>query len=53
LDDFVEIIIVIIFDVTFPRRMEARGYINYDAAYYPRAKLHLRDLPENHIKRVK
>lgn len=33
--------------------MEKRRYTASYQAYYPRHALQLRDLPENHIKRVK
>ena len=33
--------------------MEKRRYPCTHSAYYPRHSLHLRDLPENHIKRTK
>jgi hypothetical protein len=33
--------------------MEARRYAMLYQAYYSRSHLHLRDLPENHLKRVK
>lgn len=45
--------LILISHVTVSRIVETRGYHFPEIAYVPRSHMHLRDLPANHLKRVK